>query len=58
MNRALEAVEDMPRPGRDHLEAQVIVVAANFTGCHDCKTISSMEERIITVSLRSAQPHS
>src|ERR1041385_647187 len=34
LDRALEAVEDVPLPGRDYLECLVIFVSAHFTGGH------------------------
>ena len=34
VDRALEAVEHVPLPGRDHFERQVVVVAADFTLSH------------------------
>jgi hypothetical protein len=30
----LEAVKDMAAPGRDHLEAEIVFVTADFAFCH------------------------
>jgi hypothetical protein len=35
VDRALEAVENVARPGRHDLEGKVIIVAADFTDGHD-----------------------
>ena len=35
---AFEAVEDVPLTGRDHFEAQLIVISADFALCHARET--------------------
>ena len=38
MNRAFKAVEDVPVTSRDHLKAEMVIVAADFTFRHGSKT--------------------
>src|SRR5215204_300155 len=56
---AFEAVKHVTVTGCDHLEAQRIIVTANFADCHACETDFVIVPHCITVmSARLAQPGS
>ncbi len=50
VDRALEAIKHVTLAGRDHLEAQRVVVTANLANCHACETDFVLLQHGVTVS--------
>ena len=55
MDCALKAVEDVPVTSRYHLETELVVITANFTDCHICKTRLAQNNGGVTVIKRKDQ---
>lgn len=47
LNRALEAVKRVPRPGGNQFKALVVVIAAHFAFGHNC-SVRSLKQRDVS----------
>jgi hypothetical protein len=53
VDRAFKAVKYVPVTGRDHLETQLVIVAADFADCHGNKTVPTSILHALTVTSTS-----